>query len=195
MPRAVKTVVDRVQDVVDQIIGLTHKRVLIGIPSTSDGRKDGGKAGNALIGYVMEHGSPKHNVPARPHLVPGVKAVHQQTINNMMKAARSALDGDDQAVDRQLTIAATRAVSSVKKIIRGKIPPPLAAATVRARLMRTKAGARRLIKMSDSTDTQIQAWGAQNLTPLIDTGDYIKHITWVIRNRGTGKTIKGGETP
>lgn len=185
----VTTVIDNVKAVTSTITGMTGKRVYVGVPSSNNARGDG-PVGNAVIGYVMEHGDPKHNVPARPHLVPGIRAVHKETMDGLHKAARFALEGQETEMMKALSAIGLRAVSSVKNVIRSKIPPPLAESTIAARLRRTQAGQRRLKRMRNQ-GTDLAKWGAQNLTPLIDTSSYIKSITYVVRDSATGKEMKG----
>lgn len=142
---------------------LTKKMVYIGIPESNDARK-GEEFGNAAIGYVQENGSPARNIPARPHLVPGVQQAAPRVAGIFGAAARDVIDGHVNAVDNALDAAGLVAVSSVKNVIVSKIPPPLAESTVYGRQHRTH-------NRRDATDT----------TPLIDTGEYMAHITSVIR--------------
>jgi hypothetical protein len=189
----VSIMLDNTNSVVRSIRGLGDMQVLIGIPQFASQRQNAGeptKATNALIGYVQEFGDASRNLPPRPHLVPGVMAEEVRSIEGLKRAGTFAVNGDYQATVRQMMAIGTRNVSSVKQIIRSKIPPPLAEATVVARLRRTKAGRKRLTKMMQA-GTDLASWGTQNLTPLIDTSDYINHITYVVRDRKTGHSANG----
>ncbi len=142
--------------------------------------------GNAAIGYLMENGIPEANVPARPHLRPGVRAALPEVKLALMGAARAALRGDVDRVDANLEIAGIRAVSSVRRVIQAKIPPPLQPATVAARSRRNapKTGRRataaeqRAFNAAHAAGTAVMA--DSPTTPLDDTGQYLKAITHVV---------------
>jgi hypothetical protein len=76
-------------DVIEAISQLSNKDVLVGIPDSAPERTDT-PITNAQIGYVMETGSPAHNVPARPFLVPGVADVQSNALIGLESRRRSA---------------------------------------------------------------------------------------------------------
>lgn len=97
--------------------------VYVGIPEESDERKvdrmqETGEAtmNNASIGYINEFGSDAANIPPRPHLYPGVKAVSKEVAEEFKQAAVKAFN-DPQAVLKHFTRAGIIASNSVKKII------------------------------------------------------------------------------
>lgn len=166
---------------------LADREVLVGIPSDDEQPHLGtGTVGtnarrpdpqgrsspvtNALIGYVHEHGEPSSNVPARPHLVPGVQDAREKIVARLEGAGRAALRGDEAAVDRYLHAAGQEAVTSVKRKLQAGVPPPLKDATVRARRRRSKGSRYRR-----------KATNANDVTALIDTGAYIASISFVVR--------------
>ncbi|WP_425530049.1 hypothetical protein, partial [Stenotrophomonas maltophilia] len=65
--------------VLSAVADLVKTKLLVGIPAeTADRAAEAGEPqppNNATIGYAMEFGLPERNIPARPHLLPGVQAV------------------------------------------------------------------------------------------------------------------------
>lgn len=109
----VTTRVDNAQAILDALKSLTKKDVLVGIPA-EDSDRDDVPFGNAGIGYINEYGSPAQNIPPRPHLVPGVKSVEDQTMPQLKAAAQAALDGNAARAERALNRAGTVAARGVK---------------------------------------------------------------------------------
>jgi hypothetical protein len=194
---AVAIVKDNLGQVISNIGKLTTRQVLIGVPAENAEREDAtGKYSafnNAAIGYVSEFGSPARNIPARPHLVPGIKAVAGQLANILKAAATAALDGKPDEIDTAFKKAGILAVGSVQKIILAGIPPGLATATLKARARRagkgtgvslSKGAKAELLFRADHPDA-----GASitSTTPLVDTSAYIHSITYVLRDKPTGK--------
>ncbi len=158
---------DAFDDVLKQIRALTKQEVLIGVPDENAGRQpeQGEKEepiSNAEIGYVMEFGLPEKNIPARPHLVPGV-ADAQEKLGDVLEAgAMKALAGDKQAVDTALNKAGLVGQNSVRnKITEGPFIP-LSPKTLADRKRRGRTGEK----------------------PLIDTGQYRNAVTYVVRPKG-----------
>ena len=139
---------------------MLKKQVLIGIPAGNNARQ--GPIGNAALGYIMEHGSPVNNIPARPFLVPGVRAVEKQCAEYLKQAMRKSITETEDKALAELTKAGLTAQNSVQDRIRSNIPPPLKPATTAARRRR----------------------GHQGSTALIDTGALLQSITFVIRAKG-----------
>jgi hypothetical protein len=159
------------EDIEKAIRRLASRQLLIGIPADHDARP-GDPIGNASLGYIHETGSPARNIPARPHLVPGVEQALPAITKRLEEAARAALEGNIAGVDQGFGRAGVEAVNSVRAVIQAGIPPPLAPATVAARRRRTPGSSYRR-----------QATTAADVTPLIDSGDYIKNLTYVVRDR------------
>lgn len=158
----VKITKDRVPDLLKAIKDLTSKEVLIGIPDTAAGRDGEGAISNAEIGYLMETGSPSQNIPERPHLVPGVEAARGKIEKRMKSGAQAALSGNTAGVDATLTAVGLTAENAVKtKITEG----PFAA-------------------LSPKTLAKRRAKGRTGDKPLIDTGQYRRAITHVVRKTG-----------
>lgn len=141
---------------------MASKRVLIGIPSTENGRQQGDAIGNAALGYVHERGSVIKNIPARPFLEPGVRAATPHALKALKQSAHATLSGNASALDTGLNTAGLIAQSTVKRTLRnGEGFAPLAPATLAARRRKGFAGE----------------------SPLIRTGQLLNSITYVVRAR------------
>ncbi len=151
---------DTAQSILDALKTLANKDVLVGIPESKDERDDG-DIGNAAIGYINENGSPAQNIPPRPHLKPGVKSVEQDFMPHLKAAAQKALDGNAQGAVTSLDRAGTVAANGVKRYVTITGFTPLADATIANRLRRGRTGNK----------------------PLIDTGEYRRSITHVVRDK------------
>lgn len=151
---------DTAQSILDALKTLANKDVLVGIPESKDERDDG-DIGNAAIGYINENGSPAQNIPPRPHLKPGVKSVEQDFMPHLKAAAQKALEGNAEGAETSLDRAGTVAANGVKRYITITGFTPLADATIANRLRRGRTGNK----------------------PLIDTGEYRRSITHVVRDK------------
>lgn len=151
---------DNAQSILDALKALTNKDVLVGIPESKDAR-DEGEFGNAGIGYINESGSPAQNIPPRPHLKPGVKSVEQDFMPHLKAAAQKALEGNAEGAMTSLDRAGTIAANGVKRYITITGFIPLADTTIASRLRRGRTGNK----------------------PLIDTGEYRRSITHVVRDK------------
>jgi hypothetical protein len=183
----VRITVDCVDALLDSINSLTKQQVVVGIPAeNADREKDGDTINNATLLYIHENGAPAANIPARPTLVPGVKAYRERAIVRLKIAARAATDElrSSQAYDvrearridiggrierqpnnevmKQLNAIGLEAVVSVKKQFTDGGLAPLKPATIAAR----------------------KREGFEGESPLIRTGDLMRHITYAIRKRG-----------
>jgi hypothetical protein len=172
------TVMNNAPAVEKALNDLTHRKVMVGIPSTDPSRS--GAITNAALGYIHEFGNPGRNIPARPFLVPGVRSVQPQSIAGLKRAAKAAMEGNNDLMEKQLEAIGQRAATAVKAKMTAGLAPPLAASTVRARLRKTKAGQKQLRKLK-AAGTNLTDWGAANLRPLIDTGQLRQAVTYVVR--------------
>lgn len=165
----VRVTIDKTQGLAEAINLLANNRVMVGIPQEKDSRREAG-LGNAEIGYIMENGAPEVNIPARPHLKPGVRDVKERIADLLKQAGRLALEGRPDAVMRAYNAVGLTAQSAIKARVRAGIPPPLAESTLAARRRRGRTGTK----------------------PLIDTGQYLAAITYVIQTVSSGiKRVRG----
>lgn len=144
-------------DILQAVTELTKAEVLVGVPH-GEARADGDGMTNAAIGYLLETGSPAMNLPARPHLVPGVEEVQDVIGEKLSKAIDAALTGNSKRMYFYLESAGMKATMNVKRFINAGDFAPLAAMTVKAR----KARKRKSIK------------------PLVDTAQYRNSQTYIV---------------
>lgn len=151
---------DNAKNVIAAIQDMAKKHVLVGIPSSENGRNDG-SIGNAALGAIHENGSGVRNIPARPFLKPGVAAAADQCVKVLKSAAQNAFT-DKNAIDKGLNAAGLIAQASVKKrIVSQEGFTPLKAATLAARKRK----------------------GAKGEKALIRTGQLMNSLTYVIREK------------
>jgi hypothetical protein len=135
----------------------------------------------------MEAGSPARNIPARPHLRPGVEESQGVWLPYFEQAATAALAGNLGVMDRALDAAGQAAVSAVKNKITAKIPPPLQPGTVAGRRRHRGRQGRAARAAYRQFHAAYQAGGSMGgdttPTPLIDTSQYINSITYVKRTQ------------
>lgn len=163
-PKTVKMTIDKVGPVLKSIQQLPDNRVMVGIPSTEAERPpdpaDGevSKLNNAQIGYIMENGSPAANIPARPHLVPGVKESAPKWSTYLGAAAAASLDGNESAAAKNFDAAGLTAQSAVRNRITEGPFVELAPRTLAKRRKKGRTGEK----------------------PLIDTGEYRRAQSYVV---------------
>jgi len=165
--RGVTVKIDITRDVLKSLCNLTSDQVLVGIPAANAERdpEPGEKtpATNALIGYVMETGSPAQNIPARPFLVPGVKGIEEEIARRYAAGAKAVLDGKATSLDDTHNAVGLIAAASVQRKITDGPFAPLAPRTLAARKARGRTGER----------------------PLVDTGQLRRSVSYVVRPKGT----------
>lgn len=151
-----ETLHDGLPDLLRRMAAVAQRDVLVGIPS-GEQRDDGPT--NAEIGYQNEFGSPANNIPARPHLIPGVAAVQDKAVARLTQAASAAATGRMSDAERHLHAAGLIAQSSVRRTLTTAAYRPLSERTLAERRARGRTGTK----------------------PLIDTGQYRNAITYVVR--------------
>jgi hypothetical protein len=177
--------IDKLKKVLQGIEVLTNMTVMVGVPGEKTSRKDGGIS-NAALAFIHDKGAPEANIPARPFMEPGVKAVQKEITKELENAGKLMLKGSQGAatVTTALTRVGIITTRSIKAKITEGIPPPLAESTIRGRIARVKGKARR-----KKIDTAIAAGvplsrqsGAEGIfTPLIVTAQLRNAITYVLR--------------
>jgi len=143
--------------------GLLKHEVLVGIPASNAARDpepgESTAATNALIGYVMEYGSPAKNIPARPFLHPGIANAKNDIEVHMKKAGQLALRGKQDEINQELEKVGLIAQASVQRKITEGPFEPLKPGTLAARRARGRTGT----------------------SPLLDTGALRRSISYVVR--------------
>lgn len=140
---------------------LTQKDVMVGIPNDTKSREEADELNNAEIGYIMEHGAPEANIPARPFLIPGVEACKDKVVTQLKLGAQRSMKGQTDAADQALNRAGMVAQNSVRATINEGIAPALAPSTLAARKRASYKGTK----------------------PLIRTGQLRNSITYVLREK------------
>ncbi len=155
----VRVTTDRVASVLALVKRASRKTVLIGIPYDHTARPGDVGVSNAMIGHLNEFGSPTQNIPARPHLVPGVLAVRARVTGILEQGLIDEAAGAPDALDKAMHAAGLVAVGSVKTTITNRLSPALAIYTLQKRAEKGRTGD----------------------LPLIDTGQYLNAVTYVVR--------------
>lgn len=166
-----KKVADETRKLAGSLRFLAEQKVMVGIPSSTAGRKEG-PISNAALGYIHENGAPEVNIPARPFLVPGIENAQPDTVRYLRQAMDAALSGKRPLVEHILNAAGLNAVNHVKAKITAGPFEPLKPETIRRRRIRSKGSKYRR-----------KATTAADVKPLIDTGQMRNAITYVIRTK------------
>jgi hypothetical protein len=164
---------------------LTRQQVMVGVPASKTDRD--GPITNAALAYIHDNGAPESGIPARPFMVPGVKRKQAETAALLRKAGEYALDGNVEAVDRQLHSVGLLNQASIRGVISEGIPPPIKWATALGRIRRREGKSYRKKKRAELDANAAYLPGDQAstgiFTPLIDTAQLLKSITYVIRKK------------
>ncbi len=183
MAGAVTVTRDDVKKVLASMQAVASKRVLVGVPSTTAGRKEE-ELSNATIGYLMEHGVPERNVPPRPFLIPGVKGAQKEISRRLRDIARLGLSTQPGRVVYAMNALGLFAQSAVRAKITDGPFVPLSPRTIEGRLRRRRAGRQLIAQRGVSgaiianRSMEVQIAGEK---PLIDTGQLRQSINYVIR--------------
>lgn len=165
MKSGVSVKLDAMADIMKALHALTTQDVYVGVPSDRTERKDKtDPVNNAEIGYWQEFGAPGANIPARPHLIPGIQKAKPDINAQFRAAAVAALNGKPGDVLKALHRAGLLAQNSVRMMITEGLEPALADSTLYRRKHRKVAP-------------------RQGEKPLLDTGAYRNSITYVIRKK------------
>lgn len=156
MQSGMQMITDALPDLLRRLAAVAQRDVLVGVPA-GEARDDGPT--NAEIGYQNEFGSPASNIPARPHLLPGVAAVQDKVVAKLTQAADAAATGRPSDAERHLHAAGLLAQNSVRRTLTTTAYRPL----------------------SDRTLADRRARGRTGTKPLIDTGQYRRAITYIVR--------------
>lgn len=179
MKSGVFVLADRTADLRRAMQALATHEVVVGIPAAKGERKgeDEGAMTNAQIGYVQEKGSPKRNIPARPFLIPGIRKVQPQVVDQLRAAGRQALEGKLAGVLACLNRAGILAQNSVRARFVDNDWPALADATLDKRPPADRDEDGKITRRRKSRRER----GALN--PLIDTSQMRKSVTYLVRRR------------
>lgn len=165
----VHMVKNKVPQLARSIRELTKRDVLVGIPA-SESDRNSDEITNPELGYIHENGVPELNIPARPFLVPGVREGQGMYVKYLKQAVNALIKANESLAEKALTAAGQAgAIAVQQKIHRGPFTP-LQPSTI-ARRRRRSAG---------STYRRVATTAAQ-VSPLIDTAQLLRSITYVVR--------------
>lgn len=178
MKSGVRTVVDKTLDLSAAMRLLTRSEVLVGIPADKGGHPgEDDPVTYSEVGYIHENGAPDANIPARPFLIPGIRAAHDQIVDQLRGAGRAALEGNAGGVAKALERAGIIGQNSVRAQFVDNDWPELAESTLNKRGPATRDESGKITKRGKTRRER----GAVN--PLQDTGLLRKSITYVVRKK------------
>jgi ribosomal protein S20 len=183
---AVEITKDNVSRVFKSMAALTKNAVYVGIPESNAPRPEESDINNAALGYIHEFGAPKANIPARPFLVPAVKNIERQAIEELKKASQDALAGNADAMIQKLNRVGIIAMNEAKRMINSNIPPPLKPKTIKNRYRSRGTKTRRpneelyLSLIAQGVEPGV-AQDQAGIIALINTGELRNSITYVVK--------------
>lgn len=196
---------DKLKDLAASIEALADRRVMVGFPQETTERSDDDGPTNAELAYIHNFGAPEAHIPQREFMAPGIKSVQDELIDMLKDMALATLQTDipilrgssTPVLDRWLNRIGLKVQNAIKATIRAGLSPPLAPATVEARIARRKSKAWRAKRRSlvAANVAAGKAPGEGIFTPLIDTAAMINSCTYVIRIPSTNRTLAIGPTP
>ena len=166
---------------------LIVSKVLVGIPAKNAEREPDPEnpepINNAAIGYIMENGAPEHGIPARPFLIPGVRDAQKEIAQKMQSATVNALSGDKAGFNKYLRQAGQIGASAVKNKIDNGPFVALADSTLRARARKQAiSGGTKADRKAAKAALASGDYSKINAKPLIDTGQLIAAVTYIVRD-------------
>lgn len=164
--------IDNTNRMLKDILELTKKAVLVGVPEEKDTRKEGMGIGNAALAFIHNNGSPLQGIPARPFMDPGIKAVQDRINTEFLTVAKAQLNDEQDKVDQHLNRAGMIASSSIKKVINEGDFTPLKRSTLLGRLRMRKASSKWSIEKREEF--------MENERPLVATAQMRNAITYVV---------------
>lgn len=166
---------------------LARTKVLVGVPATRTDRKQaGGQITNAALSAIHNNGAPEVGIPARPFLIPGIRAVRAAIIEQFRIAGQKSLEGDQNGVMVAFTRAGLIAQNSVRKKITDGPFVPLKPATVKNRMKgrgtkSRRASEKKYLQLVGQGMDLARAQNVAGIRPLINTGQLRAAQTFVIR--------------
>lgn len=169
---------DHAEKLAESLKALRRKDVLVGIPQDKSSRKGEG-INNAELLYIHTHGSKLKHIPARPVIEPAIAHDRKPIAALLGAAAKDVIDGRPVQATAHLRAAGMRGMAAAIGWFTNPLNgwPPDKPATVRAKL-RKLTGKRRKDALA-----ALKAGDPGVNTPLIDTGQLRKSITYVLRDK------------
>jgi hypothetical protein len=172
------------EQISQDLLKLTDVEVLVGFPEDTTDRppSEDEPAGitNASLAYIHDQGAPESHIPARPFMIPGMKACQEKVADKLGQLLKAVVNGKGVNVIAQgFTQVGIIASLSIKDTINNGIDPPLAIATLQARARRGRKGAKEELKRREQGLPPSTAFAK----PLVDTGELRNAVSYAIRSR------------
>lgn len=130
MPISVKTKTDNVPELERFVDLLDGVSAVVGF----EGEHSGAGMSNARLAYILEHGSPARNIPARPAMEPAIRENKKEIMQAAEQALRRAVKaGNIPAFMNGMQQVADVAANALKRKILENNFTPLAPATIKAK--------------------------------------------------------------
>ncbi len=169
----------------EAVARLARDEVLVGFPEDTTMRDDpeSKDVTNAALGYIHDNGAPEANIPARPFMIPGINKAMPKVESILKRMAQHGLAGDTAKIDEGFERIGFMGVDGITSTIREGVPPPLAELTLKKRAAKGRKGAQAEL------NRRAAGYGAslQLATPLMDTNEMLKSVTYVVRKRSQRK--------
>lgn len=141
-----------------ELMALSQKDVLVGIPEEEATREKSDDINNAELLYIHTHGSPIMAVPARPVIEPAIEENKELIADPLGKATRAMLDHNIALAESELNRAGMVAEGAAQDWFENP-----------------KNG------WPDNAESTIKRKGSDQ--PLVDTNEMRKSITYVVRDK------------
>lgn len=173
---------------------LTDQDVYIGIPEDENARKEAGHKGisNAYLGYIHEFGVPEKNIPARPHLIPGITDIRKEAGDILEATAKAILDGQAN-VSQGLNKIGLLGQNAVRARFVKNDWPPLKDGTLDRKALLKDDDGNVLKDKKGNKKRKKSRRERERLNPLIDTSQLRRAHTYVIRKRGNQGIVVNNE--
>lgn len=178
---------DIVAGVLNRVRQLTKSGLLVGIPAKNAARKDEddeGPISNPVLGYLHEFGVPSKNIPPRPFLIPGVNNARPAIVKQLKIAGENALTDGVSGIEKQMRKAGVAAVNAVQAKFHDGSMVPIKEITKEGRMRRRAAYKNASEKQKAE---MMKAYLAGDFTPLVDTQQLLKSVTYVLNQKGSKK--------
>ncbi|OWF84733.1 hypothetical protein B4907_06980 [Yersinia kristensenii] len=168
MKSGIKVRKDNASSILSSLRALSKMDVLVGIPEANATRKEGEALNNAEIGYLQSTGATIQiggktvTLEPRPFLDMGIEDSQETTTGHLKAAAELALEGKQDAAQRELEKAGMVARDAAKKVI---------------------GDGDRLHPLSEKTLENRRAQGIPGEKPLYAHGFLLRSITYVVRSK------------
>jgi hypothetical protein len=169
-----------IEYIMDAVNNLQNARVLVGIPEEETSRKDSGPTNAGLL-YIHTNGSEVMNIPKRPVIEPAIEDDKAQLEAVLSQAITAQLDGNTEQFEMLLEKAGIRGANDSKRWFTNPNNgwPRNSSRTIRRKLRRLKGEALNTA-MAALKDAGDSGDVSEIDTPLIDTGQLRRAITYVV---------------